>query len=145
MSFITILLYLEDVITILTLCSTWDSLIPVQGKRGGFDDCLEIPLRKKTENAFLNSKMDFFRLNYKLLSEIHVQLHPWQFQLLAKSSKKSIYIDMIVESMTLSARHLENNLDKQKPKHCSILSWKMKILHPEILACRINGHPWEVF
>lgn len=67
-------------------------------------------LQKKLEHTFLNSKMDFFRLNYKLLSEIHVQLHPWQFQLLAKSSKKSIYIDMIVESMTLSARHLENNL-----------------------------------
>jgi len=107
----------------------------VLGKREGFGDCLETPLRKKPENTFLNSKMDFFRLNYKLLSEIHVQLHPWQFQLLVKSSKKSIYIDMIVEGMTLSARHLENNLDKQKSKHCSLLNWKMKMLYPEILAC----------
>lgn len=42
--------------------------------------------------------MDHLRLNYQPLLEIHVQLHPWQFQLLAKSSKKSIHIDMIVES-----------------------------------------------
>lgn len=73
---------------------------------------------KKARECILNRKTDLFRLNYKPLSEIHIQLHPWQFQLLAKSSKKSIYIDMIAESMTLSARHLENNLDKQKPKYC---------------------------
>lgn len=67
-------------------------------------------LEQKPENAFLNSTMDLLRLNYKLLLEIHVQLHPWQFQLLAKSSKKSIYIDMIVG---VQARHLKNSSGKQ--------------------------------
>lgn len=79
---------LEYLIIILMVCSTWDSLILLLGKRGGFHDCLEIPLSikktPKTENAFLHSKMDFIMLNYKLLSEKHVQLHPCQFQRLEK-------------------------------------------------------------
>lgn len=102
--------------------------------------------KKKLERAFLNSKMGFFfRLNYKLLSEIHVQLHPWQFQLLAKSSKKSICIDMIVESMTLLARHLGNNLRQAETELLLHPYLENENPTPELLSCRINGQLQEGF